>query len=289
MFELILAALLRSSEGAPLLLPPPKSDAVIGVSAIHLQSGKRLSLRGAERFPMGSVYKFPIALAVLRRIDAGRLSFDRVVTIEPRDFSPGHSPLRDAARGRAIELTIRELLRHMVTTSDNTASDALLRIVGPAAVNRRLAELGIRGIRVDRSEKQMAHDILGTPGGVERYASDVRDTSTPDAMAELLVAFWRGRDGLSKSSHDLLVHWMTVTPTGKRRLVAGVPPGAVVTHKTGTMPGTTNDAGIITSPDGRHHIAIAIFTKGSKRDVTAEAEEDIAAIARKVYEILAAE
>lgn len=279
MFALILAAVLT--------LPPQKSDAVIGVSAIHLETGKRLSVRNTERFPMGSVYKFPIALTVLRRVDAGTLSLRQIVTIEPKDFSAGHSPLRDEAHGRPIVLTLRELLRHMVSMSDNTASDALLQLAGgPHAVNARLAELGIGNIRVDRSEKQMAHDILDTPGGIERYAVDARDTSTPDAMAELLVAFWQKRDGLSQSSHDLLVHWMTDTPTGKRRIKSAVPAGATVVHKTGTMPGTVNDVAIIVSPDGKQHIALAIFTRGSKRDVTAEAEEDIAAIARMVYENL---
>ncbi len=282
MFELILAAVLT--------LPPQKSDAIVGVSALHLESGRRLSIRNTERFPMGSVYKFPIALAVLRRVDAGTLALNQTITIEPRDFSPGHSPLRDDAHGQPIVLTLRELLRHTVSMSDNTASDALLRLIGgPQAVNQRLAELGVGGIRVDRSEKQMAHDILDAPGGFDRYAIDARDTSTPDGMVDLLVAFWRGRDGLSKSSHDLLVHWMTVTPTGKRRIVSAVPNDATVAHKTGTMPGTTNDVGIITSPDGKQHIAIAIFTKGSKRDVTSEAEDDIAAIARLVFERLTVE
>lgn len=35
------------------------------------------------------------------------------------------------------------------------------------------------------------------------------------------------------------------------------------------MPGTVNDAGILTSRDGEHHLAIAIFAKASKRDQTA--------------------
>lgn len=54
-------------------------------------------------------------------------------------------------------------------------------------------------------------------------------------------------------------------------------------HKTGTMPATTNDAGIIASPDGRHHIAIAIFTARAKSSRTEECEDDIAAIARALY------
>jgi beta-lactamase class A len=278
MLVLILAALLQ--------LPPQVSDATFGVTAIHLESGKRLSIRNTERFPMGSVYKFPIALAVLHRVDTGTLSLSQSVTIEPRDFSPGHSPLRDEAHGKPITITVRELLRSMVSLSDNTACDYFLRTLGAQGVNARLAELGASNIRVDRTEKQMAAD-LHARGGVDRYARDVRDTATPDGMADLLVAFWRGRDGLSKESHELLVHWMTVTPTGPKRVKAGLPNGATFVHKTGTMPGTANDVGIIVSPDGKQHIAVAIFGKGSRRDVTAETEADIAAIARKIYTLLA--
>ena len=276
MFELLLAAIL--------VLPPQKSDAIIGVSAIHLESGKRVSIRNTERFPMGSVYKFPIALAVLRRVDIGTMSLDQVVTIEPRDFSPGWSPLREKANGRPIVLTVGELLHHMVSISDNTASDALLALVGgPTAVTTRMAELGFSAIRIDRSEKQMAAD-LRKRGGRERYAIDARDTSTPDAMAELLAAFWNKRDGLSRESHAMLVQFMTETQTGAHRIKAAVP-GATVTHKTGTMPGTTNDVAVVTLRNGEH-IALAIFTKGSKRDVTAEAEADIRAITLTVLEAL---
>lgn len=272
MFTLILAAALT--------LPPQQSDAVIGVAAIHVESGRRLGVRETERFPMGSVYKFPIALTVLRRVDSGTLGLDQEITIEPKDFAPGWSPLRDQAHGKPVTLTVRELLRHMVSISDNTASDALLRMVGPHAVTTRMAELGFAGIRIDRTEKEIARD-LDAAGGFERYATDVRDTSSPDAMAGLLLAFIQCRDGLSRPSHDLLVRFMTETPTGARRIKAGVPSDAVVTHKTGTMPGTTNDAAIVTRGD--EQVVIVVFAKGSRRDKTAEAEADIAAIAAKVW------
>jgi beta-lactamase class A len=266
-------------------LPAQKSDAVIGVAAIHLESGRRLSIRGKEGFPMGSVYKFPIAMTVLRQVDEGMLSLRREVTIAPKDFAPGWSPLREQAEGKAITLTVGQLLRHMVSISDNTASDALLRLVGgPHAVSTRMAELGFGGIRVDRSETQMAAD-LSKPNGKANYALDVRDTATPEDMAALLFAFWRGRDGLSKESHALLVSVMTETVTGARRIKSAVPKGATVAHKTGTMPGTTNDVAVITTPDGANHIAIAIFTKGAsaKGEVC---EDDVAAVARAVYEAL---
>lgn len=272
---------------ATLALPPQKTDAVLGVYSIHLQSGRTAGVRETERFPMGSVYKFPIALAVLKRVDSGTLQLDRQITIHPKDFAPGWSPLRDEAAKRPITLSVRELLRHMVSISDNTASDALLRLVGgPTAVTRRMAELGFSGIRVDRSETEMARD-LDAPGGVERYATDARDTSSPRAMAELLVAFWQRKTGLSKESHDLLVEWMTVTKTGARRLKRAMPESATIAHKTGTMPGTVNDAGIVVV--GNDEVAVVVFTKRGANSKEADREDDLAAAARAAYEAVVSE
>jgi beta-lactamase class A len=263
-------------------LPPQSSDAVIGVSGIHLESGRRVGVRGSERFPMGSVYKFPIVLTALRSVDAGTLNLDQQVTIAPKDFSPGWSPLRDGAKGKPVTVTVRELLRYTVSISDNTACDNTLRLLGgPAVVSKRMAELGVGGIRIDRPEKTIAAH-LGEPGGRTRYVKDVRDTATPDDMAALLVTFWKRRDGLSQQNHDLLMRWMVETPTGVRRIKAVMPAGSVVAHKTGTMPGTVNDAAIVTSPDGKDHVVLVVFAKGGTSAEKVR-EDDVAAAAKKVW------
>ncbi len=260
-------------------LPPQTSDAVIGVTAIHLESGRRVSVRGTEAFPMASVFKFPTALKVLRRVDTGTMSLSKRITIEPEDFSLGHSPVRDEANGKPVTFTVGELLELMVVTGDNTAADTLLALVGgPEAVTRRVRELAIGGVRVDRSEKQIVLD-LSKPGGELAFLRDARDTSTPDAMADLLVAFWQRRAGLSDKSHELLVKLMTEAKRGERRIKAGVPPGSRVAHRTGTMQGSTNHVAVVTLPDG-DHVAIAVFTKGRKMATTEKAEDDIAAVTR---------
>jgi beta-lactamase class A len=263
-------------------LPPQSSDAVIGVSAVHLESGRRISVRGTERFPMGSVYKFPIVLTALQRVDAGTLKPDQKITIEPKDFSPGWSPLREEAKGKPVTLTVRELLRYTVSISDNTASDNTLRLLGgPAVVSKRMAELGVAGIRIDRPEKTIAGH-LSEPDGRALYAKDPRDTAAPDEMAALLAAFWNRRDGLSKASHELLMQWMIDTPTGVRRIKSAVPTGSVVAHKTGTMPGVINDAAIVTSPDGKDHIVLVIFSKAGTSPEK-KREDDVAAVAKNVW------
>ncbi|HEY0142452.1 MAG TPA: class A beta-lactamase [Thermoanaerobaculia bacterium] len=248
-------------------LPAQKSDATIGITAINLETGERISVRGSEHFPMGSVYKFPIALAVLRRVDAGTLSLAQKVTIDPKEFPGGVSAIRDRANGKSVTYTVGELLEAMTVESDNTACDALLRVVGgPRAVTTRMAELGASGVHVDRTEKEIGTD-LKAPGYEERYGSDVRDSATPDAMADLLVAFWKGRDGLSRQSHDLLAKWMIESPTGARKLRTALPNGWSVAHKSGQMPRTSNDAGVLISPGGKQHIAIALFSKNALDDV----------------------
>ena len=130
----------------------------------------------------------------------------------------------------------------------------------------------------------MAAD-LHEPGGVAKYANDPRDTSTPAGMVELLRRFYEKRDGLSPATHDFAMKAMLETKTGPKRIVSVLPAGATFAHKTGTMPGTMNDVGVITSPDAKHHIAIAVFVKKSKSD---KDEQAIAEAAKKVYAALTA-
>ena len=278
---MIITALLLA---AAFMLPPQSSDAVIGVSAVHLESGQRLSIRGDEPFPMGSVYKFPIVLTALQRVDTGTLKLDQQITIEPHDFSPGWSPLRDDAKGKAVTITLRELLRYTVSLSDNTACDTTIRLLGgPLPVSKSMVELGVPSIRIDRTEKTIS-EHLKEPGGRAAYTTDIRDTATPDDMAELLATFWKRREGLSEASHDLLMQWMIDTPTGARRIKAVMPDGSVVAHKTGTMPGVVNDAAIVTSPDGNHYV-IVVFSKGGTSPEKMR-EDDVAAAAKEAYETL---
>ncbi|HEU0055534.1 MAG TPA: class A beta-lactamase, partial [Longimicrobium sp.] len=290
-----------------------ESGGTVGVAAVHVESGTRVAVRGGERFPMQSVYKFPIALAVLGRVDEGRLSLDSMIAVRPADLRFGASPISDEVRRGTQRFTVRELLRRMVSESDNTASDRLLALAGgPAAVTANLRRLGINGVRVDRSEGRLGLDFNGVPyvptreavdsarrfiaamapapraTAIERYLADPRDTATPDAMTDLLVLLHRTGAGLRPASRALLVRWMTETPTGANRIRNLLPAGTVVVHKTGTsqtvdgMTAAVNDVGLVSLPDGSH-LALAVFVKHGARGTEA-AERAIARIARAAFE-----
>jgi len=61
----------------------------VGVSAIHIESGRRVSVRGAERIPMASTYKVPIAVQLLTRVDKGEVALDWMIEVKASDLHLG--------------------------------------------------------------------------------------------------------------------------------------------------------------------------------------------------------
>ena len=133
----------------------------LGIAALNLDTGRRLRYQSEEPYPMWSTYKIPIALSVLKRVEAGSERLDRMVTVEPRFFSSGSGILTDFFSHGALALSVRNLLELMIVVSDNTATAILLESVGGgAAVTADLRALGVTGIRVDLPNMQRAARLL---------------------------------------------------------------------------------------------------------------------------------
>lgn len=281
----------------------------VGMTAIHLESGARVSVNGDQRFPMASVSKIPMAIEFLRRVDEGEVQMEERLRLPITDFRPGQSPLASWSGGRPVNVTVDSLFRLMLEVSDNTATDAILRLAGgPAEVTRRLRELGIEEVDVDRSEARTFADYSGIPASVPEsqlyrynyfrmrdalpqahrdsaraaFGDDPRDTATPDAMAELLAAIWVG-DALSPESRDRLLETMLASKSGRRRIRGMLPSAIPVAHKTGTLAGAVNDVGIMSLPDGGGTLAIAVFVNTLHR-TTWRRERTIAEMSRELYD-----
>jgi beta-lactamase class A len=229
--------------------------------------------------PMQSVFKFPLAIAVLEQVEAGKLSLDQQVRFLPSDRYPGsYSPLQDAHPGANVDVPLRELLRLSVSLSDNIATDILLRLIGGTkTVQRTMDALGFRSIHVVDTEAQM-HD---------NKTLQYRDYAEPAAMVRLLRMI-ADRSPLTPADTKLLNEWMEGLVSSPKRIRGMLPAGTVVAHKSGTsgiengMAAATNDVGLITLPDGRR-LAIAIFVTDSHADA-ATGEAVIARIAKVAYD-----
>jgi beta-lactamase class A len=252
----------------------------VGAAAVLLETGESIELDSEEHFPMQSVYKFPIGMAVLHEVDDGTLKLDQQVEVRKTDLLPKgfHSPIRDQHPQGNISLSLGDLLRFAVAESDGTASDVLLRIAGgPQRVTAYLRSLGVTKMEIATTEQEMSR------------SDDVqyRNWATPRSAVDLLRRFYSGQ-GLSSAGRALVLKWMTETDTGPNRIKGLLPPGTIVAHKTGTsrtkdgFTAATNDIGIITLPGGRH-IAIAVFVSDSKADEHTR-ESIIAQIAKSAYD-----
>jgi len=219
-----------------------------GIAALDLGTGEMVSLRGDTPFPMASTVKIAVAANYLAQVEFGRRSLD------------------DRIGGRSA----RSLMEAMMIHSDNHATDLLLAdLGGPTKLQQWLRERNVTGIRVDRN-------IAGLLAA-KRDLWDVRDSSTPRAMVELLRRIDKG-ELLRPSSRLVLLNLMARCKTGKNRMRALLPFGTKVEHKTGTLNNYTSDVGFITLPDGRR-LAVAFFARGS-----GDRPRAIAEAARQIYD-----
>src|SRR4028119_1593005 len=127
----------------------------VGVKATVLETGESVALNGNRQFPMQSVYKFPIAMAVLDQVDRGKLKLDQKIRVEASDVLQGSRILDEKSQG--MEFSLAELLKYMVSESDGTSCDVLLKLLGePRIVTEYLRGLGVNDIVVAHTEKELA-------------------------------------------------------------------------------------------------------------------------------------
>lgn len=281
----------------------------VGVCAVHLESGRQISLNLQEPSPMASTVKVAIAVQLFTKIEIGELSLMTMVDLQPSDLHPGSGTLDVLFAKPGVQLSVQNLLELMMVISDNSATDILLRLAGgPKAVQQRLKELGVQGMSVDRTIIELIADLEGvtlpsedqwTLGFYDKLTQkttaesrnaaemklrkDPRDTSTPAAMVNLLTQIYQGI-AIKPESRDVLIAVMERCRGGAARLKGYLPPATVVAHKTGSLNASaTDDVGIITLPDGAGHIAIAVFV-GESAQPLAEREQTIAHLTRAIYD-----
>jgi beta-lactamase class A len=229
--------------------------------------------------PQQSVFKLPLAIAVLHQVEQGTLVLDQPVRFLPEDriLPDVYSPLQDKFPNAGVDVPLRELLRLAVSLSDNVAADILLRLIGgPAVVNTYIAALRVRGFHIEDNEAVLHREV----------ASQYRNWFEPQGAVQLLRRI-SDKSPLSQEHTDLVLAWMT--PSDRtRRLEGDLPDGVRVAHKSGTsdvdngVAHATNDIGLIPLADGRR-IAIAVFVTDATADQSTR-ENVIARIGRAVYD-----
>lgn len=211
-----------------------------GRLGVHMiaSSGREFGYRSDELFMTLSSFKYLASAFVLARVDSGAESLERRIHYSREDLVTW-SPVTEAHAG-GDGLTLAELCRATVTTSDNTAANLILNSFGgPQALTGFLRKINDRVTRLDRMEPELN----------VRHATEPLDTTSPRAMAKTLKKLL-SPGILSDASRKLLLHWLVSNTTGGNRLKAGLPAGWMIGDKTGTYQTDANDVGVLFPPRG---------------------------------------
>lgn len=258
-------------------------DARIGIAVI-INGKDTVSVNGSKDFPMMSVFKFPLALAVAKWVDANEMSISDSIAFGPKALiKDTYSPMLKKYGMGLHKMSFKELLEWALIESDNNATDLLLKRVGGTTYATTLLKdvAGELDITIGASEQEMHNDP---------YTSYL-NRSTPLAMATLFDRFDTEIKNRSKSFSDISF-MLEQCRTGLDRLAAPfIATNAVVGHKTGTGFPTPegrisaiNDCGYIHLPNGTRY-TIAVFVADSAYDLT-ETSKIIADISEIVLKSL---
>ncbi|MBK7638755.1 MAG: class A beta-lactamase, subclass A2 [Bacteroidetes bacterium] len=232
-------------------------DATIGVSIIGIDSKDTLSINGNAHFPMISVFKFHIALAILNKVDNGELSLNQKLFIKKSELLENTwSPFRKKYPNGDISITLKEAIQWMVSHSDNNLCDVLLRLIG--GVNQVDDFVNNPSFVIKNNEEEMH----------ENWDAQFLNTTTPIFATQLLKQFYETKL-LSKKSTKFLYNTMVATVVGKNRIKGKLPVKTKVAHRTGSsftnnagLTGAINDIGIVELPNGSCFF-IAIFVNNT--------------------------
>lgn len=257
------------------------AQGTVGLTVVYIESGKTISINGQSQLPLYSVFKLPLAIAIIKDVEENHLRLDQKVHGTPAEIVPG-TPGNAALWEKPTIYEVRELIDFSISRSDNTSADKLLELAGgPQKVTERLKSLGFQNLEIHTT--------------VAEYVKSRQspNTGSADDLAKLLVQLQQGK--LLQPAHTkLLIGYMRRATTGLHRLRGNLPEGTVVADKTGSgekdeatqAAKVTNDVGIITLPN-RGHLAIAVLVSESKLP-DADQEKLIADVARAAYDAYAA-
>ena len=290
------------------------SHGTMGIAAQAIERNEAAAVNASDPLPMQSVFKLPIAIAILSDADHGRIDLATRVVVTVADLAPGASPMAATVESEGKHAyTIRELLGLMASQSDNTAADALIGIAGGTRhIQQFLSDHGLAGINVSLTETEMAAEYYGIPfpngaadplsefeaavgrlspaqrsAAAQTFSADPRNTATAAGLVHLLVQLQTGRL-LSPSSTAMILGILTRSLVLPGRLKGLLPPTVQVAHKPGTSATTdgvtaaTNDIGVITLPD-HSHVAIAVLLKDASAPAAAR-DSAIARVAKAAYD-----
>jgi len=213
-----------------------------GIFVWDFETGKYVSINGDKQFATASIIKLPILCQLFRRVELGLVNLNDKLSLEDYYYTAGSGYLQYRPKGSTFDInTLAEL---MIQTSDNTATNMILSVIGGTnEFNRSLRQWGLSSTYMPT----WLPDLTGT------------NVSTPRELATVLYNV-DNPEFLSLQSRTRIVE--ILSHVKNRSLIrAGLPDNALFLHKTGDIGEMLGDAGIVIMPDGRKYIVVIMVKR----------------------------
>ncbi len=206
----------------------------IGFYYRNLATGEEIAFHADEAFESASVIKLPVYAVIRKLVSEGKVSWDEKLLCREEDKKPSCGALQFFTG--EVEVDLRTLCGLMITISDNTATNLLLRRFGLDALNEEFRAVGLRETRLER----LLFDAEASARGLEnRFA--------PAEIGELLARIAQGRFVSEAVSADMLA--LMKKQQIKHKIRGYLPREVAVASKTGEDAGITNDVGVVFAPE----------------------------------------
>jgi beta-lactamase class A len=249
----------------------------MGVALHHIESGEEINLNADESFPMCSVLKIPVLVEAFRQMRQGKFTLEDRWELTSAEKNIGSGILTYLQDG--LTPTVRDLLTLMIIISDNTATDMIMHRLGVDQIDRTMHDLGLADIHMALTIRGIFDEMLGDASDPARLFVDLdrhktappvnresrafssgpdNNVSTPRAMTRLLTMIYRG-EIIDRAACDEMLY-ILLQQQLNARLPLFLPYGVPFAHKTGTLAGIRNDAGVLYCSE-QSHVALTVFTR----------------------------
>lgn len=214
----------------------------VGIAILDLDTGNYVSINGDRVYATASIIKLPILIALFQGVDTGALQLGESLKMT-RDLVVGGSGNMQY-RGVDSQFSLLETATRMITVSDNTATNMIIkRMGGITALNTQFRRWGLKHTQM----QNVLPDRFGT------------NVTTPNELVKLLTMLDR-QQLLSTFSQTQVLDIMSRVHN-RSLLPAGLGQGAAIAHKTGDIGSVQGDAGIIRMPSGKRYLAVMLVER----------------------------
>lgn len=214
----------------------------VAIVVEDLKSGRTWTYHPDDLFPSASLIKVPVMIGVFQKIHDGELGLSDVLVMHRHNRMGGSGSLKWSPDGSRF--TVRELLQHMISESDNTALNMLIERVGMGYLQQEFSKIGLLYTGI-------------YPDGMSLYGGRVahENYTTAREMAMMFEKIYRG-DMIGRTESAVMLEILKYPKAVASRLQKGLPPHWGIAHKTGLLRHACHDSAIIFSPDGDYLVTV---------------------------------